>query len=133
MTGISHYLQIIYSFVKYYLNSKWYSVFKGVSFHETASGRGRICAFQCAESRSGTPQIYCGCGRQEEATAKDTLERLLYQAESSKKQLSKEQRKELDEAVKRGKKAIKQKDVQTMMDCSTELERMLGTTHTDGQ
>ncbi len=61
----------------------------------------------------------------EEATVKDALEQLLYQAESSKKQLSKEQKKELDEAVKRGKKAIKQKDTQAMIDCTAELNRLL--------
>ena len=63
----------------------------------------------------------------EEATAKDTLERLLYQAEASKKQLSKEQKKELDEAIKRGKKALKSKDPQAMTECAAELERRLPT------
>ena len=63
----------------------------------------------------------------EEATARDTLERMLYQAEASKKEMTKEQRKELDEAIKRGKKALKQKDPQLMADCARELEQLTGT------
>ena len=59
------------------------------------------------------------------ATAKDALEQMIYQSESKKKDLPKENRKELDEAIKRAKKAIKQKDVQAMMDCAAELEVML--------
>ena len=61
-----------------------------------------------------------------EATAKDNLERMLYRAESGKKQMPKEQRSVLDEAVKRAKKAIKQKDIQAMVDCTAELEHLLG-------
>lgn len=63
----------------------------------------------------------------EEATAKDTLERALYQAEASKKQCTKEQKKELDEAIKRGKKALKSKDPQQMVNCAGEINRLLGT------
>lgn len=62
----------------------------------------------------------------EEATAKDSLERMLYQAEESKKQMSKEQKKEVDEAIKRGKKALKSKNPQEMLDCASELERLIG-------
>ena len=62
----------------------------------------------------------------EEATARDTLEQMLYQAEASRKQMSKEQKKELDEAIKRGKKALKSKDPQQMVDCAHELERLTG-------
>ncbi len=61
----------------------------------------------------------------DEATAKDTLEQLIFQAESGKKQLDKERRKELDEAVKRAKRAIRQKDVQEMQRCTAELESMI--------
>lgn len=61
----------------------------------------------------------------DEATAKDTLEQLIYRAESSKNQLDKEQRGALEEAIKRAKKYVKQKDVQTMLDCAAELERLL--------
>ena len=58
----------------------------------------------------------------DEATAKDNLEQLIYKAESGKKQLSKERKKEMDEVIKRAKKAIKQKDTQEMMSCASELE-----------
>lgn len=61
----------------------------------------------------------------DEATAKDTLEQMIYLAESKKKDLPKENRKELEEVIKRAKKAIKQKDVQAMIDCTAELERMV--------
>ena len=60
----------------------------------------------------------------EEATAKDQLERMLYQAEASKKDMSKEQKKELDEAIKRGKKALKSKNPSLMVECARELERL---------
>ena len=62
----------------------------------------------------------------EESTAKDSLERMLYQAEEAKKQMSKEQKKEVDEALKRGKKALKSKNPQEMLDCASELERLIG-------
>ena len=65
----------------------------------------------------------------EEATAKDALEQMIYQAESKKKDLPKENRKELDETIKRAKKAIKQKDTQAMLDCAAELETMLAGTN----
>ncbi len=61
----------------------------------------------------------------EEATAKDRLEQLLYRAEVCRKKMDKEQRKELDEAVKAGKKAVKQKDPQAMTACAAQLERLL--------
>ena len=61
----------------------------------------------------------------EEATAKDTLERLIYQAEASKKDMSKEQKKELSDAVKRAKKALKSKNPQLMADCAKEIESLL--------
>lgn len=63
----------------------------------------------------------------EEAMAKDTLERALYQAETGKKQCSKEQKKELDEAIKRGKKALKSKDPKQMVNCANEITRLLET------
>ena len=61
----------------------------------------------------------------EEATAKDRLEQLLYRVEVCRKKMDKEQRKELDEAVKAGKKAVKQKDPQAMTACAAQLERLL--------
>ena len=61
----------------------------------------------------------------EEATAKDTLERLIYQAEASKKDMSKDQKKELQDAVKRAKKALKSKNPQLMADCAKEIESLL--------
>ena len=61
----------------------------------------------------------------DEATAKDTLERMLYQAEERKKDLPKDQKKQLDEAIKRGKKALRSKDPQTMLDAAAELEQMV--------
>ena len=62
----------------------------------------------------------------DEATAKDRLEQMLYQAEACKKKLPKEQRKEMDETIKRAKKAIKQKNTQEMTDCASILETMIG-------
>ena len=68
-------------------------------------------------------QQYASEDRQakEEATARDTLEQMLYQVEASRKQMSKEQKKELDEAIKRGKKALKSKDPRQMVNCAHEL------------
>ena len=73
-------------------------------------------------------QQYASEDRQakEEATARDTLEQMLYQVEASRKQMSKEQKKELDEAIKRGKKALKSKDPRQMVNCAHELERLTG-------
>ena len=51
---------------------------------------------------------------------------MLYQVEASRKQMSKEQKKELDEAIKRGKKALKSKDPRQMVNCAHELERLTG-------
>ena len=58
----------------------------------------------------------------EEAAAKDALEQMMYRAESGKKSLTKERKKELEEVLKRGKKAIKQKDTQEMIRITHELE-----------
>ena len=76
-------------------------------------------------------QQYASEDRQakEEATARDTLEQMLYQVEASRKQMSKEQKKELDEAIKRGKKALKSKDPRQMVNCAHELERLTGSQH----
>ena len=73
-------------------------------------------------------QQYASEDRQakEEATARDTLEQMLYQVEASRKQMSKEQKKELDEAIKRGRKALKSKDPRQMVNCAHELERLTG-------
>lgn len=60
----------------------------------------------------------------QEATVKDTLEQLIYQVEQNKKQIPKEQRKEVDEALKRARKAIKQKDTRAMADCVTQLQQI---------
>ena len=60
----------------------------------------------------------------EEATARDELEQLIYQVESNKKQLTKEQRREKDEILKRAKKAIKQKDIPVMAECAARLRLM---------
>lgn len=65
----------------------------------------------------------------DEATAKDTLEQLIYRAESSKKQMDKDRRRDVDEAVKQAKKAIKQKDVQAMLDCASRLEGLIPSEH----
>lgn len=65
----------------------------------------------------------------DEATAKDTLEQLIYRAESSKKQMDKDRRRDVDEAIKQAKKAIKQKDVQAMLDCASRLECLIPSEH----
>lgn len=65
----------------------------------------------------------------DEATARDTLEQLIYRAESSKKQMDKDRRRDVDEAIKQAKKAIKQKDVQTMLDCASRLECLIPSEH----
>lgn len=65
----------------------------------------------------------------DEATAKDTLEQLIYRAESGKKQMDKDRRREVDEAIKQAKKAMKQKDVQFMLDCASRLERLIPSEH----
>lgn len=65
----------------------------------------------------------------DEATARDTLEQLIYRAESSKKQMDKDHRRDVDEAIKQAKKAIKQKDVQTMLDCASRLECLIPSEH----
>ena len=61
----------------------------------------------------------------DEATAKDTLEQLIYRAESSKKQMDKERRRDVDEVIRQAKKAMKQKDVPAMLDCASRLECLI--------
>ncbi|MCD7860250.1 MAG: molecular chaperone DnaK [Firmicutes bacterium] len=65
----------------------------------------------------------------DEATAKDNLDQMIFRAESTKKQLDKERRKELEEVLKRAKKASRQKDTQQMMRCTAELESLLSVTN----
>jgi len=60
----------------------------------------------------------------EEATVKDRLEQLMMELESRRKDIPKDRRRELDDAVKRASKAIKQKDVTAMQNCCAELERL---------
>jgi len=62
----------------------------------------------------------------EDAVIKDEVEQLIYRLESSRKQMTREQKKVLDETVKRCRKAMKQNDIPAMRSCKTELERMLG-------
>ena len=68
----------------------------------------------------------------EEATVRDTLEQLIFQVESNKKQIPKERRREVDDALKRAKKAVKQKDTRAMSDSVAELQQ-IGCTGNDTQ
>lgn len=61
-----------------------------------------------------------------DAQAKDRLESLLYRSEQVRKGLDKEQKKQLDEAVKNGKHALKSKDARQMAAACAALEEILG-------
>jgi molecular chaperone DnaK len=63
--------------------------------------------------------------RREEATARDSAERLLYQASSAMKKLGKADRPAFEECVKRLKKALRGKDGQEIVAASRELSALL--------
>ena len=62
---------------------------------------------------------------QAEAQGKERLERLLFQSEGARKGMDKEKRRGMDEAVKRGKRALRRGDSQEMAAASDELESLL--------
>ncbi|MCD8356438.1 MAG: molecular chaperone DnaK [Clostridia bacterium] len=61
-----------------------------------------------------------------EMQTKDRLEQLLYQSAEARKQMDKEQKKQLDAAVKNAKHALKKKDIAEREATAEELERILG-------
>lgn len=61
-----------------------------------------------------------------DAQVKDRLESLLYHSEEVRKSMDKEQRKQLDEAVKAAKRALKHKDAQEMTAAADALEALAG-------
>ena len=61
----------------------------------------------------------------EDSQAKKRLENLLFRAENEKKQLPKEQKKAVDEIIKRGTKALKKNDMDAIKQCISELESAL--------
>jgi len=63
--------------------------------------------------------------QKKETTAKDNLERLIYQAESIKKKLAKDDKSKLEEVLSRAKKALKSKDSQAILAVSDDLELLL--------
>ena len=60
------------------------------------------------------------------AEAKDRLERLLYRSEEVRKGMDKDRKKQLDDAVKNGKRALKSKDPQQMIAAADALEAIIG-------
>ena len=60
-----------------------------------------------------------------DAQEKEKLEHLLFRAENEKKQMPKERRKEIDEIIKRGVKALKKNDMPAISQCICELESRL--------
>ena len=67
----------------------------------------------------------------EDAAVRDMLEQLIFQVESGKKQLPRDRRREAEDALKRAKKAIRQKDVRAMADCTAQLRDLGGTAYTE--
>ena len=67
----------------------------------------------------------------DEAQAKDRLEGLLYRSEELRKNMDKEQKKAVDEAVKNAKKAIKHRDPQEMLQAAEQLEALIGQANAD--
>ena len=61
-----------------------------------------------------------------DAVAKDRLESALYRAEEAKKGMDKDRKKQLDEAIKAGKRALKSKDPQQMNASAETLEGWIG-------
>ena len=61
-----------------------------------------------------------------DAVAKDRLESALYRAEEAKKGMDKDRKKQLDEAIKAGKRALKSKDPQQMNASTETLEGWIG-------
>ena len=60
------------------------------------------------------------------AEAKDRLERLLYRSEEVRKGMDKDRKKQLDDAVKNGKRSLKSKDPQQMIAAADALEAIIG-------
>lgn len=65
-----------------------------------------------------------------DAQVSDRLESLLYRSEEIRKQMDKEQRKQLDEAVKTAKRALRHKDAGEMTAAADALEAVIGTQDT---
>lgn len=65
-----------------------------------------------------------------DAQVSDRLESLLYRSEEIRKQMDKEQRKQLDEAVKTAKRALRHKGAGEMTAAADALEAVIGTQDT---
>lgn len=62
-----------------------------------------------------------------DAQIKDRLESLLYRSEEVRKHADKEQKKEIDEAAKNAKRALKRKDLSEMNAAADALETLIST------
>lgn len=67
-----------------------------------------------------------------DAQVKDRLEGLLYRSEEARKSLEKEQKKQLDEAIKNAKRALRHRDTAAMTAASDALEALIGTQENTG-
>lgn len=67
-----------------------------------------------------------------DAQVKDRLESLLYHSEEVRKRADKEQKKQIDEAAKAAKRALKHKDVGEMTAAADALEALIGTQNNSG-
>lgn len=67
-----------------------------------------------------------------DAQGKERLERLLYHSEEVRKRVDKEQRKQIDEAAKTAKRALKHKDIGEMTAAADALEALIGTQDNSG-
>ncbi|MDL2236297.1 molecular chaperone DnaK [Christensenellaceae bacterium OttesenSCG-928-K19] len=68
-----------------------------------------------------------------ETEARNKLEAAIYQANASKKQMSKEQKTELSQTLKAANKALKSKDASEMLAACAALEKLCGTSNTDNE
>ena len=67
-----------------------------------------------------------------DAQVKDRLEGLLYRSEEARKSLEKEQKKQLDEAIKNAKRALRHRDTAAMTAAADALEALIGTQENTG-
>lgn len=67
-----------------------------------------------------------------DAQVKDRLEGLLYRSEEVRKSLDKEQKKQLDEAIKNAKRALRHRDTAAMTAAADALEALIGTQENTG-
>lgn len=93
----------------------------------TITGSGNMSPEEIARAVQEAQQYASADAKtRSDVEARDKLERLLYQAEEARKELSKDQKADLDEMVKNGKRALKHKDVAEMNAATERIVAIIG-------